>query len=336
MDKSKKDKATITIKINGEEKQFQEELVVHDWKEAKTESAASAEALEEDESFDWVLPDEGPQNGEEIKEFKQISYVPAVTKKTWINPRQKQSGSPAMLVSILLAVLTGLLLGYVMLHLFTSKDTPASSAGIGEQTSQPDSQPKDATGQTMVLKAFSVPIIQAGVFENGDSAESISSEVHSKGFPAAVIQQDGKYYLLAGVAGSVEDAKQAGNDFKNNQIDVYAKSIEIPSKTVDGVSESEKAFLNDSGQLFLSLSQVAGNASLGNTLDSDSLDKLEEKYPVLKNGVDKANKKIAVMGSQLKQSFDELKKFSASKDQKSLFQAQQSLLDFLKGYMEYK
>ncbi|RDI44152.1 SPOR domain-containing protein [Falsibacillus pallidus] len=338
MDKPGKNEASIRIKINGEEKEFEENLVVHDWKDTKKETAAGSEALEEDESFDWVLPDPGQDQGE-LKEFKQISYVPAISKKSWVQPKgpKRKGGLSNLVFSIATAVIIGLILGYAMLHLFTSKSEPAVSLGLEEnhEAGAGGSDAKSGGEATaLTLNSFNVPVIQAGIFTSEEAAKTTAAEIAAKGFPASVAKQGEQYYLYSGTAGTVEEAKVQAQKMKDQQIDVFAKTISAGDIKVDGVSGKEAAFLNDAAPLFLLLSETSGSLLSGNgaQLDADVPDKIKSMEQI----GDFSNKEINELKKDLIQGYSGIETFKKSGNEKDLIDAQQALLDFLSTYLSLK
>ncbi|WP_433743431.1 SPOR domain-containing protein [Falsibacillus pallidus] len=334
MDKPGKNEASIRIKINGEEKEFEENLVVHDWKETKKETAAASEALEEDESFEWVLP-EPEQEQEELKEFKQISYVPAISKKSWVQPKgpNRKNGLSNLVFSIATAIIIGLVLGYVMLHLFTSKAEPVNSLGREENQGAGAGVDAKSDGKTtaLTLNSFDVPVIQAGIFTSEEAAKTTAAEIEAKGFPASVAKQGEQYFLYSGTAGTVEEAKVQAQKMKDQQIDVFAKTFSAGEIKVEGVSGQEASFLNEAAPVFLLLSETSGSLLAGNDAQLDA--GVTDKMKSIEQMGDFTNKQINSLKKNLIHGYSAIENFKKNGNAKELRDAQQALLDFLSTYL---
>ncbi|WP_458474647.1 hypothetical protein, partial [Acinetobacter soli] len=149
VDKPKSEK-TITIKINGKDRPFQEkkeekkgktwELRQLDRKQEQTEFFASiqtAAGKEADDSFDWILPEE--TEDEDIKEYK-IATPPNSPAENGLSTlarkfrgRNKQGFLTSIFLAVFFAVLLGTSFGFIMLKLvFTDQAAETVDPPINE------------------------------------------------------------------------------------------------------------------------------------------------------------------------------------------------------------
>src|SRR5690606_32492995 len=100
-------KETITVVVDGEERPYVEETVIHDWQMSAEEAAATI-SEEEDEEFQWVLPN---NEGDEIPEYHHVNVVKPIkrNKLPVLWNRQLQPGFSGMLIAICLAIPVGLM-----------------------------------------------------------------------------------------------------------------------------------------------------------------------------------------------------------------------------------
>ncbi|GHH97182.1 hypothetical protein [Neobacillus kokaensis] len=358
MDRPKKGN-TITIKINGDNRTYQEELHKAETEEntvqnppivelhpeqieeeAMLETAAAQE--NEDESFDWIIPDSLENEVEEMKapSSKGKGKGPHKTtgKKTvsFSSYYKKKNGKPvsSILITAVFAVLIGTTIGVFMLKLLNG--TPAEKVVTDPVTIE---EPKtDNPKQSMVNTASAeinqqtAFVIQGGVFGSKDGAAEISDKLASIGVPSEIIEIDNNFYLFLGVADSIESAKSLGAQYKQNGVeDVFAKPLLIDEKTISGLSSNEKNFLEAVPTIYETLSLVTSSALLTNELPAEGASSLAVIEKQLNDSGIK-NKKVTSLKTALQGAQEKVRNFEASKDPKSLTEAQQHLLNFLAVY----
>ncbi|MCA1056318.1 hypothetical protein LCM10_15060 [Rossellomorea aquimaris] len=240
----------ISIKINGENTKFEEDLHVHDWKLGKEESAAGEEKLE-DTGFDWNLPDDASVPP---KEYKKINYVNGKKKKKPKSFNHPFNESMNLIMSIIGAVVVGAVLGFGTLKVITNTDGEAAPAAVLQDGTAAGDTGGNETRAPVQLKEISTPVLQGGVFSTKESLAAMRDSLSAKGINSASIEKDGQWFLLLGVSADVETAKLLGEKLKENGTDVYAKDFQLSAKEIKA-SEGEKAFLEKAGGLFAILAE---------------------------------------------------------------------------------
>jgi stage II sporulation protein B len=269
VDKSKENKK-ISIKINGESTEFEEEIRVHDWKLGKAETAAGEEKLE-DQGFEWILSDETTQPP---KEYKKINYVSGKKKKKRQSFKNPFHDSVNLLMSIIGAVVVGAVLGFGTLKVITNTDGGAVPAATLQDDTAADVTGGSTAAATVQLKEFSTSVLQGGVFSSQESMTAMQDTLTSKGITSASIEKDGQWFLMLGVSADVETAKVLGEEMKGNGVEVYAKDFQLNAKEIKASNE-EKSFLEKANGLFAILAEESSNGVVNGKTNESAAGSIE-------------------------------------------------------------
>ncbi len=328
MDKQN-NKNTITIKIDGEKKEYDDEnLLVHNWQLGSEESAAAEEKVEEDQ-FDWILPDE--ENDPLPKEYKKINYVQTSPKvKKSMLPKLK--GSSKIFVSLAGAIVVGVLLGLITLKVITHTDQAATPAiAIQEETSADTSASGEeapaGNSSAFQTPVFTIPVLQAGVFSTLESRQAMEDTLEAKGLPTAALDFDGKQFLFVGVSGNLESAKQIGEKYKGSNVEVYAKELAFESKSID-VTEQEKQFLEQVTSIYSLVAQESANGIMMGNANTSVLDSIDKQMTEV-NNLKVTEPTLVEMKNILVTNMETLKSMS---NEQQATEIQSSLLQFLVLY----
>ncbi|MGD6847047.1 SPOR domain-containing protein [Rossellomorea aquimaris] len=282
----------ISIKINGEKTNFNEDLLVYDWKLGETEAAAGEEA--EDKGFDWILPDD--EEAQPPKEYKKINYVSGNKKKrkSFKNPFQD---SVNLLMSIIGAVVVGAVLGFGTLKVITTTDGPATPAAtLQDTTAEANAEGKQSVS-AVELQDFSTSILQGGVFSTEESLNAMKDSLAGKGLSSASVEKDGQFFLLLGVSGDLETAKSLGAELKEQGVDVFAKDFVFGAKGINA-SKEEKSFLEKGNGLYNTLAMESSSGMIGGTPDEKTIQTIQSGVKELE-GIKVGQDSIASMKESL-------------------------------------
>lgn len=209
------DKPKVTIKINGQEKQFVDKET--DQREEGQDAAATYEST--DESFDWMLPNER----------ERTPYL--VAKQSLMQPpnRRLPVKFKVPIILALVAIVVGTSLGLVVIRTITSEQPvtqPVEEQGV--TTVVPPSEDVVATKkETMTVETY---LIQGGVFSTEEAAKDVQKLIHEKKLPAEIFQVGQQYYLFLGVAENLQASKELALFYKTEEIDMFWKDIEFTTK----------------------------------------------------------------------------------------------------------
>jgi hypothetical protein len=292
MDKRRGNDKKISIKINGEKTNFEEDLLVYDWKLGESEAAAGEEA--EDNGFDWILPDD--EEAQPPKEYKKINYVSGNKKKrkSFKNPFQD---SVNLLMSIIGAVVVGAVLGFGTLKVITTTDGPSvPAATLQDSTAEGNTEGKQAVS-AVELQDFSMSILQGGVFSSEDSLNAMKDSLAGKGFASASVEKDGQFFLLLGVSGDLETAKTLGEELKGQGVEVYAKDFALGAKGINASSE-EKTFLEKGNVLYNAIAEESSKGMVGGSPDETATQAIQSGVKELE-GIKVGQESVASMKKSL-------------------------------------
>ncbi|MED4345339.1 hypothetical protein [Heyndrickxia coagulans] len=324
LDKAKK-KAKITVKVGGKKMKPEESVKVHDWKAAEETAAAQEDSAKEEESFEWVLPE---LDADQIEEFRPIHYTPAPKKKS-IFPKKTAANraAPAILFSVVSAVVFGALLGFVVLKFIAYGD---------HQTKLPNQQAEGAaTGaaqQEARLPALSIGIIQAGVFSTEGAASKVSRELASKKVPSMQLSMDGQRYIFAGVADSLGTAKKMETAWKDKGVELYAKEISFSSKKVQTTTKDEQIFVRETVPLFQKLAKETAAAVQNGRVSPDGMKTAETAAGKVKKLAKVRQETLGRLKKYETAAYESLVAYQKSGNRQDLTNAEQNLLDYVKVY----
>ncbi|NWN92987.1 MAG: hypothetical protein HLX43_00065 [Bacillus sp. (in: Bacteria)] len=324
MDKAKK-KAKITVKVGGKKVQPEESVKVHDWKAAEETAAAQEDSVKEEESFEWVLPE---LDADQIEEFRPIHYTPARKKKSKFPKKAvAKRAAPALLFSVVSAVVFGALLGFVVLKFIAYGD---------HQTKLPNQQAEGAaTGaaqQKARLPALSIGIIQAGVFSTEGAASKVSRELASKKVPSMQLSMDGQRYIFAGVADSPGTAKKMESAWKDKGVELYAKEISFSSKKVQTTTKDEQIFARETVPLFQKLAKETAAAVQNGRVSPDGMKTAETAAGNVKKLAKVRQETLGRLKKYETAAYESLVAYQKSGNRQDLTDAEQNLLDYVKVY----
>lgn len=358
MDKPNKG-STITIKINGEQKTFQEELPKDHsedavYKEADihqipsnsakvfSETAAAQEST--DESFDWIIPESAD---DEIEEFKfKNEHAPKKSGNIKIasfstkNNKKKNGSQPfvRIFISAVFAIVIGSAIGVFMLKLVISN--PGKKAEAEPNTMETAGSAHGDSGSTKTTSAsieqMATYIIQGGIYSTEGGAKETVKELSAKGIPSQIVTMNDKTFIFLGVADSIETAKAISQHLKQNGAqDAFAKPLLVDGKKFSGLSDQEKAFIGVMPAVFKTFANTAGDALVSNEISQDARKALSSAEKQLAAKSIK-NSNIQKLQKELIGAADRIKDFQKTKDSKNLLDAEQHLLNYLSIYYSLK
>lgn len=355
MDNPNKNGRTITIKLNGEPHTFEEKVKDKEKIEAQNpqskvidvvseneetdvilETAAAQESM--DESFDWIIPETAEH---EIEEYKIVNHqknkkstLPKIASFTTNTKKKDGNGFRSIIISAVFAIVLGTGFGFLMLKLVLTEHSnkPATEQVLTEEQGTEKAAIPPSTRATASVKPLTTFVIQGGVFSSKDGAQATANQLAEKGVPAQSVEIDGKEYLFLGVASTIDDAKKIGSKYKDDGIaDVWAKSLSVEQKDINGVNAADKTFLETAGAIYQDLSEVTTIAMLTESIPEDSFKTVSTLIGKTDSTALK-NTKVKSLQNFLATAAEKVANYQKNKDQNNLVEAQQNLLNFLSLY----
>lgn len=321
-----KPEKSITIKIDGKKHPFQEER-------KETTDRQLKVPTEQEEAFQWVLPDQTETPIDRI----------STTKVEDVRPKSKQRGTVfsfgrrnnqkwlSIMLTVLLAIFVGTGFG-VMIKKYIIQDesieqimTPTNQA---VSPSKNDKKTDSQAQESLVIPAQSIFVVQGGVFTTEEGAQQFIEELTSKEISATMIQLTGQTIVYLAVADSLEHAKEVGGIFKEKGVDVYAKQLEISEKQFAQLEEADKLFLQEAFSLFNQFTMNSNALLLGNTLPEGWKVAQAERVELIKE-LDVKNEKVTHLKNELLAVNTKLQESRETLSEAQFVQLQTHLLTFI-------
>jgi len=318
----------MTIKINGQVKTLKDGTLV----DAKPESAA---AVEPEEGFDWILPEDDEESLFVLTEKKKPKPGLFSFGNGWMTPSKKKPMLflQSYLIPIICAVIIGTSLGIVVLKTIAGTTT-------GTQLSEGEAVPADAPKETekaakekktaSVVTEIKTYLVQGGIFTTKEAAAEIQQKVADKNVPAEIFQQDDQYVLYLGASNTLEDSKKLAVFLKTYGVDVFWKEVTIKS----GAKDKEQKLLAEMVPVYQQLTE----ASSAQLLDAESTlnqEKFDKQLAGLKTDVKAASSaSLSEAFNQLTAAAELHRQYQSSQEKTQLLQTQDKLLLFLQNYQK--
>lgn len=352
---------TITIKINGKDRPFQNKdtdevmeqnqpSVFHkdqntDKKEKvvfSEESAAGREA-ELEESFDWILPtpEEIPVKNKEKSMFAFQAPLnkkdkPTFSKSKKIKEGKKKSLPKEIVASIFFAVFFAVILGtsfgFILLNMVSNDQTSSTNGNITASASNPSKEGQAVSATAIATKAdITTYVLQDDIFSNEERAKNEQKKLKEAGKTSQIFPIDGQQFLLLGVTSNLEDAKTWQKQVEGT----YAKEMIFNGKEVKNVSKEEKEVIEGSSAIYYSILQIVTSVQFDKSISADDRSKLEEGISIVeeKKISTLTNEKIQSMATHLAKGGELTLKLTENSSEKEIETVQQHLLDYLADYV---
>lgn len=160
--------------------------------------------------------------------------------------------SPRWLIPTLYALVTGLVLGFGLLFLFTqsisvipnSTTAPLGTQSPSAPTVTPAPNKQAGGGSTITTPGVVVQALQVGVFQDADSAQKGRDNLQQKGV-TSLMTGDNPIRLISAVAVDTDQLQPYIQTLKDKKVDYYIREWSIPQKQVTavGVNQSDAAKL---------------------------------------------------------------------------------------------
>ena len=355
---------TITIKINGKDRPFQNKdtdeaverkqpSVFHKdqnnenkEKDYFREESAAGQETEVEESFDWILPEpeEAPAKNKEKSLFAFQSPLtkkdkPALLKNSKAKEGKKKSLPKGIVASIFFAVFFAVILGtsfgFILLNMVSSDQSAATNGNItaSANNSSDTSKGGQASAATEIATKADITtyVLQKGVFSNEERAKIEQKKLTDAGKTSQIISIDEKQFLLIGVVSNLENAKAWQKQVK----DTYAKEMVFNGNEIENVSKEEKGVIEASSAIYYSILQIVTSVQFDKSISTEEKSKLEKALAIVeeKKISNFSNEKVQKMATHLAMGGELTMKLTKNSSEKEIEAIQQQLLNYLAAYV---
>ncbi|QED48793.1 SPOR domain-containing protein [Cytobacillus dafuensis] len=348
---------TITIKINGNQRSYEENkipenklnqedlendrLIVDEDQKVNfdyfsSNEAAATKETTDDDNFDWILPEDTFEQPD-LVEYKIATQSKKSNKKglsafgSSLKKNNRNGLLTSVFITVFFAILLGTSFGIIMLKLVKTENTTETELPV---IAEPAPEEKEEGSETVFIKPLSTFVIQGGVFSTVESAKQVQEDYIQKGIPSQIIEMNEQAVLYLSVANSIEDAKELGQQLKGKDIEVFAKPVTFEEKSINGLLPEEKKFIEAAPFIFEIMTAGATEAAVDNSISEETLNNIEKQAAILKAiKTDQfKDEGIISLKSELDLAYAQLKAYSESNDSNVLTKLQQHLLRVLSTF----
>ncbi|WP_100011955.1 SPOR domain-containing protein [Lentibacillus sediminis] len=151
-----------------------------------------------------------------------------------------------VLVAVFSAIMTGTVLGVIMLNMFVNMDEDSAQGTSGEVPALTGGDEASGAaageGTSAAIEAIEAFVLQAGVFSGMENAEEWAGKFEAAGLPTVIWERDGQFFLLAGIGATEEQAKQSAQQLETYEFDIYVKEWATPAQEIE-LTSSEQEWL---------------------------------------------------------------------------------------------
>lgn len=314
VDKHSNDQRKITIKINGEEKDFHEEIKVYHWNDAKKETAAAKENASQ---FEY-------KNSPSITSLK----AKKPNKKAGPRPLKRYSNIPrSILIASVMAVFIGALIGLLFLKAMEKDETLPPEENKNPVKGNVDSETKT---ESLILEDTVIYFLQEGVYQNEESVKEHVENLHISGLPAAYIKGDSHIHVMVAMVPNLESGKK----MRESAIfpETWPKEFSLKGKVIQNLTKEERSFLESAIPIYNKLVEegtrafLEGDKYVINPNLQETLNQLQKQEALEKET-------IKTMHASLLEAAESLQTYIQSRKQEDWLRSQQKFIDFITQYI---
>lgn len=364
VDNTKRNDRRISIILNGEEKthvELKKDKQAYEQLLEQEIPAASEEGIIS-EDFLWLLPENESKRpspkvvdlGERRRDKKKLAvpfWDDGKSNKSPKLPHKKRKKKqrlkidfkalPFGLIGIIFsAIIVGTSFGVMMLTIFTGDNAETVNGPSADVQALPAIE-VPAVSAEREIPTLAVEIVQGGAFSLVAKGHEAAQVIKNSGFAAALSNTTDPVHLFIGVGLDREQASVISEKYQTNGQEVYLKPYIV---SVNGVfaTENQDLFLQTGVEIHQQLTLLSVNAFAdgGTLLTTETISELgvaQQKFQAFSNPFTENEQlqllAVAFQGG-LSSAYQELQNYEATKDQASLWQVQQFLLNSLITYEE--
>ncbi|RAK21385.1 stage II sporulation protein B [Anoxybacillus vitaminiphilus] len=314
----------ISIKINGSERPFTTE-------EAAISKHLTNEIREKKERL--FENDHKQENEHSVMDWTELRKAKASPiKKKSLNSTVRKHKSA--LVSIFTAVVIGTSLGFVVLNFLSEEKVNGTPEEFVSSSNSalppPHTETKEQAAGSAQQSAFSVYVIQAGVFSTAEAAGEYRSKLNNAGIPAVAFGEK-PTYLFIGIGLEKEALRPVSELYQQKGQETYMKPMTLAPEADAEANKILAASQSFYEKLISASVQLSGGQSLSDEIKKDLQNEYKQfqtvKAPGAKNAVE--------YKKRLENAYALFTSFEQTKDAQLLPKIQQQLLEALTLYMAF-
>ncbi len=260
-------KQEISILINGKEKNYNEDQTPVKEQHVQNEVAA---AIEEVNRGGYTILATSLKKRENF--FKRKNGHVLNKRTSFLVPNNGKGFPKQIVAAIIGAIVTGTILGVLVLTVFSSDITEAGDKVTEAATVH--TEKVAATGKSVTIRPIKLEFsaLQAGVFSSKDRAEGVVKSIEEKGFSAAVFKaEEEKYSVIVGIGNEKHQLDKFNEAYQKEMDKPLFKSLSFSFDQLRTPTKLDETYFTN-GQILLqntlTLSQMpeASGSGLDRTL----------------------------------------------------------------------
>ena len=312
---------------------------------------------------DYFREDDSDSRHEDVRRIEPEWEVPVVNA-----PRYVRHTRPPWLkigAAVAGAALSGVLLGFFVLNLFSGNNAPSPGTAGTQLTPAPGASnapvilpDTSAGGQSepvantvsISYPGASYTIMQHGLFSVPEGAQQAIQALQDKGLAGAMEPNpEGRYNVYMGLAPSRDSALPVSQQLKDEQLDIFVKPYEIPAADQviwSGDSSVLERYLEQSDELVRSLTMLTMlhlAEAEPTAFDQATYDSVKESYTAwaqvssqaAQNADEVSRQALQQMNNQLNAAFSSLDAYQKNPSKAMLWQVQTYVLQFVIGQKQW-
>ncbi|HEX7064167.1 MAG TPA: hypothetical protein VF199_03800 [Bacillales bacterium] len=329
----------ITIRVNGKDKS------------AKQEGLTKEIAAGEEQNFHWMLPEQQSNITETVqKDWKtqherrkkkrspggQAPKLPLHRKKQGRNSAFRKKKTSRHLpkkqwLSGFSAIIVGLVMGMIVLTMFTDHETEQASAKQkNNQMAETNDKAEASNIESFTDLGLTLQVVQGAAFSSMANGKSAVDNLRNSGFAAVLNQENKKVYMFIGVGTEEGNTEVLGKLYKQQGQDVWVKTLQIGTGTSQ-LNQETGDFLEAAKPVLQSLitGSVRGLTSEESVFTDSQWSQLEGAVQKLKS---KVTEDTGLLLNDLEAAMAGFKDYRGKSDSTALWNAQQALLEAVLAY----
>jgi stage II sporulation protein B len=249
-------KQEISILINGKEQRYSEGKPNNEQKLSSKEIAAAIETADE---TNFILLAEPLKKSEFFLKRKKLNLF-SKKRTSFYLPQKGRSLPKQIVAAIMAAVVTGTVLGIMVLMVFSSDITEAGNQKAEMAPIQKEESPSSKKLAPLPPINLEFSALQAGVFSSKERAVDAVKSIEEKGFSAVIVSADDeKFAVIVGIANEKHQLASYGESYQKEMEKPLVKTLSFSFENLKTPSNLDETYFRNGKILLqnvLTLSQM--------------------------------------------------------------------------------
>lgn len=245
------------------------------------------------------------------------------------SPSSSRTTTKRIVLTVSSAVIIGTGLGVSVLEMLGGSQ-PSGKQSTAIMSNQQTEQPKEISA---VIQPVQLPILQTGVFSSKEKGQVVLDELKKKGTPAAMREENGKFYIVSYISNDEDSIKKMGDLLTKKNISFYVKQWSIQQTTVPNALEAKRPLIAKGESMLLYNVSQSTQLYMGKSIDDAEWNRMNKEWDTLTkeaNNLERDDIKTFMMS--IAKSRDAWNDYKVKKNDEAFTQLQQTLVDGLTAY----